>query len=483
MMSLMGYNPKRKDTPPPVQSVEIYHSNCCDIPISKGRIQIRNQQLTEISLIPNISEPGISKGLVRNRKPGEETLAVSSGDQFSTWRSPATKTKKDKTYHIDDTSPKMSKQSNDTPRSRSLTPNHYSASKPKKPSMRRSATFSGKIKKSAKNENNVEYYHDKIKETPSSTKQADKCYVIGFLFFTVLALLFLSMLFTDSVPPYDHNEVRINITGFKKYLKQNFFHQKYTIQFIQEALKNELTGEKHERPLVLSFHGGPGVGKTFLAEAAANHLFTKGLDSPCVHSFITSLHITGRGDQINRDIIDWFVQETSPRCPLEFFIVDNSDILTPQLVDYLLQKIQKSLSDSSVKSTILILTSMMGKEHILLRDCTDENCYLDTTDIIRQELQSSKDKVDPDDVIPDFENLDKSFNFPESSKILAFFPLKREHVKLCAYSVLQQHLPNDKITDEIVEKITAEITFHHENGIAYSISGCKQVAEKAVLHI
>ncbi|XP_033108291.1 torsin-1A-like [Anneissia japonica] len=484
-MALIGYSSKCKNTPPPVESLKIYRDTNSLVSTGEAHISIRSQQLISMVLVSKSDGDATSESMpVECRKHTERSPTPSDGEQFRVWRSSDSKLSKRERPVVENREmPQTSKPLKNMSRSKSLSP-QWSSDKRKTSSMKRSATFSGKITKSkiTKTSKLNDYRNAKIKnETGSGTTWMTRIFYVLTLFmllFVVVKLVWINS--SQSALPYNHSEVLINTTGLQKYLQHNFFGQRYAIKFLHEILQVELNGEKHKRPLILSFHGGPGVGKTFLTEAITKHLFTNGLDSQCVHNFISSLHIRNVGDNINHDIIaEFLLQSTYIRCPLQLFIIDNMEILSPHLVNYISQSIQTSLSDSSrVKSIIVIFASTLGGKQIFkMRDCSDAVCYLQTTKMLKKELSltwTSEKTLDVDKV---------EYNFLHSSEFFVFFPLKRQHIKLCVQHVLQQYLPSEKITDELLERVASEISFVYVGEKGYSSSGCKQVAEKVMLHL
>ena len=62
----------------------------------------------------------------------------------------------------------------------------------------------------------------------------------------------------------------------------------YGQHLVQKTVVNHIQGHVRQgiqppKALVLSFHGGTGVGKTYLSSFIAKALYDKGLKSPFVH--------------------------------------------------------------------------------------------------------------------------------------------------------------------------------------------------------
>lgn len=59
---------------------------------------------------------------------------------------------------------------------------------------------------------------------------------------------------------------------------------------LMEGLRQFLEKRSPEKPLVMSFHGSTGTGKTFVSAMLVRHLFPEGLQSPHVHQFSPIVH-------------------------------------------------------------------------------------------------------------------------------------------------------------------------------------------------
>lgn len=59
---------------------------------------------------------------------------------------------------------------------------------------------------------------------------------------------------------------------------------------MSEEVARFLQNKSPERPLVLSFHGSSGTGKTLVSSMLGNHLYGSAMSSPYVHQFVPTLH-------------------------------------------------------------------------------------------------------------------------------------------------------------------------------------------------
>ena len=73
-------------------------------------------------------------------------------------------------------------------------------------------------------------------------------------------------------------------------LYKNVYGQHLAQDIVSEEVVRFLKNESPERPLVLSFHGSSGTGKTLVSSMLGNHLYGSAMSSPYVHQFIPTLH-------------------------------------------------------------------------------------------------------------------------------------------------------------------------------------------------
>lgn len=73
-------------------------------------------------------------------------------------------------------------------------------------------------------------------------------------------------------------------------LYKNVYGQHLAQDIISEAVAAFLKEKNPEKPLVLSFHGSSGTGKTLVSSIVGNHLYGLAMSSPYVHQFIPTLH-------------------------------------------------------------------------------------------------------------------------------------------------------------------------------------------------
>lgn len=95
------------------------------------------------------------------------------------------------------------------------------------------------------------------------------------------------LLFTN---PFNHPNRACVFTGLERDLYKNLYGQHMAQDIVSEAVVNFLQNENPDRPLVLSFHGASGTGKSLVSSMIGRHIYGTAMGSPYIHQFIPTLH-------------------------------------------------------------------------------------------------------------------------------------------------------------------------------------------------
>ncbi|XP_065674115.1 torsin-1A-like [Hydra vulgaris] len=82
-------------------------------------------------------------------------------------------------------------------------------------------------------------------------------------------------------------------SNLKQNLDKNIFGQDFAIKRVTNAVRSHFKNEDPKAPLVMSFHGPTGTGKSFVSKLVAESLFKSGINSKFVH------HILAEKEYIN----------------------------------------------------------------------------------------------------------------------------------------------------------------------------------------
>ncbi|XP_012576830.1 PREDICTED: prosalusin isoform X3 [Condylura cristata] len=131
-------------------------------------------------------------------------------------------------------------------------------------------------------------------------------------------------------------DFRPDLQGLECDLAQHLAGQHLARTLVVKALKAFLQDPAPTKPLVLSFHGWKGTGKSYVSSLLAHYLFLGGLHSPHVHHFSPGIHFPhpGHMDRYKKDLKSW-VQGNLTVCGRSLFLFDEMDELAPGLMEVL----------------------------------------------------------------------------------------------------------------------------------------------------
>ncbi|KAI9543819.1 hypothetical protein NQZ68_008867 [Dissostichus eleginoides] len=90
-------------------------------------------------------------------------------------------------------------------------------------------------------------------------------------------------------------------------LYKNVYGQHLAQDIVSEEVAKFLQNKSPERPLVLSFHGSSGTGKTMVSSMLGNHLYSSAMSSLYVHQFVPTLHfpLPDRVKEYREELKSW----------------------------------------------------------------------------------------------------------------------------------------------------------------------------------
>lgn len=76
------------------------------------------------------------------------------------------------------------------------------------------------------------------------------------------------------------------IDGLKAHLEKKIFGQHIAIDTLTSAFHKHLENrDQSKKPLVLSFHGPMGTGKSYVVDLIVKNLYREGVNSKTVHTY------------------------------------------------------------------------------------------------------------------------------------------------------------------------------------------------------
>ena len=270
-------------------------------------------------------------------------------------------------------------------------------------------------------------------------------------------------------------EFRSNLTNLQRALDEELYGQHLAKKIITAALRTYVK-QPSKKALVLSFHGGTGVGKNFVSNLIAKHLFKWGHKSLFVHKIIIPLHFPHKSEVEDHDkqLNSWITGNVSQCNKRSLFIFDEMDKIDVRLMDTL-RPFLNNRGEKSVdfKGAIFLFLSNSGGNSInhfvwenhLQGKAREDISLPELEQILHQDADQNRDLW--------YREILKSGLVDH---VVPFLPLERTHVKQCIRRDLREkgHL----VSEDMIAKIADEMTYFPANFEVFSASGCKKVSSR-----
>ncbi|KAM4012367.1 torsin-3A [Anomaloglossus baeobatrachus] len=259
-----------------------------------------------------------------------------------------------------------------------------------------------------------------------------------------------------------------NLTGLQWDLDRRVHGQHLATKQILSSLERFLREDGTKKTLALSFHGWTGTGKNLAARIIAENLYQDGQRSRCTRVFIPQLHfphpshVEAYKAQVTKQL-----QAVSSHCAQPLLVFDEMEKLPADLLQSLFPLL--NLEETQTTKSIFIFLSGVGAgtiNEVALNFWRagrhrEEITIDDLNRPLRAAIQQSKDQLWTQDVIDEF---------------VAFLPLERRHVKLCARDVIEAR--GLAYNESDVESVIQELLFVPNDEKIFSAQGCKQVVQR-----
>uniref|UniRef100_A0A4X2KWX7 Torsin family 2 member A n=1 Tax=Vombatus ursinus TaxID=29139 RepID=A0A4X2KWX7_VOMUR len=131
-------------------------------------------------------------------------------------------------------------------------------------------------------------------------------------------------------------DFRPDLRGLECDLAQHLAGQHLVRQLVMKGLKAFVENPEPAKPLVMSFHGWTGTGKSYVSSMLVQYLFRDGMASPHVHHFSPVIHFP-HAEQIEHyksDLKQWILGNLTT-CGRSLFLFDEVDKMHPGLLGVL----------------------------------------------------------------------------------------------------------------------------------------------------
>ena len=288
--------------------------------------------------------------------------------------------------------------------------------------------------------------------------------------------LFGSILFCKYNECCDEPWISNNITNLTDSLKQRVFGQHLVQDSTPNLIKGHITNPSPRKPLVLSFHGWTGTGKTWVSKLIAESLYKQGLNSKFVKFIPVPLWFRDTSKtKAQSDKLHSTIESTLARCKHSLFIFDDIKQMNPEVLDQLIPYLNYPPPMDGIDYTraIYILMSNAGAAKINEYTLEQFQNKRYRNDIRMNEMHN---------IISD--NIYKEKGAFEGSEFVTrqiidasipFLPLEKSHVKKCIERAIQERggIPNE----QLVARVLKDIRFVPEGVEKFAESGCKRLDE------
>ncbi|KFQ26767.1 Torsin-1A, partial [Mesitornis unicolor] len=274
----------------------------------------------------------------------------------------------------------------------------------------------------------------------------------------------------------------LNIPVLKRDLDQKVFGQHLAIQIVLKVLSANIQSERPRKPLVMSFHGWTGTGKSFISSIIAENLYQ--LSTPrrmFVHHFSTILHFPHLSHvHLYKEQLQNWIRGNVSTCPRSLFIFSEMDQMPHGLIDSIMPFLGYHGEVDGVyygKAIFLFLNNAGGDKitEIALdhwrRMKRREDIPLKTL----QSLLSEEIFTNRNSGLFQSQLIQKNV----IDYFIPFLPLEYKHVTQCVRQELRtQGHPED---EDFIAEIAMAMTDYPSEERLYSTKGCKTVATKVSL--
>ncbi|XP_013054164.2 torsin-1A-like [Anser cygnoides] len=274
----------------------------------------------------------------------------------------------------------------------------------------------------------------------------------------------------------------LNFSVVKTDLERKVFGQHLAVQLILIALSTNIHSKRPKKPLVMSFHGWTGTGKTFVSSIIAENLYQPSTSRRrFVHHFDTALHFSHASHVhlYKEQLQDWIRGNVSA-CPRSLFIFSEMDQMPHGLIDSITPFLgyHEEMDGVYYGKAIFIFLNNAGGDKITEIALDYWRSLKGREDIPVKELQHLLSKEI-------FSNTNSGFFQSQLIQknlidyFIPFLPLEYEHVKQCVREELRaQGHPED---EDLITEIALAMTDYPSEERLYSSKGCKTVASRVTL--
>ncbi|KAI1887923.1 hypothetical protein AGOR_G00195480 [Albula goreensis] len=265
-----------------------------------------------------------------------------------------------------------------------------------------------------------------------------------------------------------------NSSGLEYDLRKRVFGQHAATDIVLRAVSQFMADPEPPKPLVLSFHGPTGTGKSLVAQLIARNIYEQGDRSSHVHALNPTQHfpLNTQVEAYKVQLQQWIRGNVSA-CPRSMFIFDEIDLMNPVLTDTVLSLLDHYTHAEGAchRRAIFIFLSTVGGEALvqqtlaLVKEGRDRREFsLSVHEWASNIFQSVSGVPWPP----------RGMKWSQVDFFVPFLPLESKHVLMCTLAEMQARglVPDMAAADELI----SDMPYAPQDGKFFSACGCKNVA-------
>ncbi|XP_054854277.1 torsin-4A [Eublepharis macularius] len=269
----------------------------------------------------------------------------------------------------------------------------------------------------------------------------------------------------NAIENLDDNLLKYDLDGLEKTMRREVFGQIVAIENIMALLKDYLVTHIHNKPLVISFNGPSGVGKSHVGWLLAKH-FRSVMGHNFVLHYFTMHHCPDNASSLACQLdlsekIGVMVTQAEIEEKIPLFILDEVELMSPALLETLGRFFQSNQTNEFLNAIYILISKVGGKEitNFLLQNVSSD-LLLPQSKV--EELLASLRPV-----------LSRVHPLWGSAEIVPFVLLEKNHVQSCFYEEMMSEgvYPDPSH----IESLASQLNYYVKGGKQFAVTGCKQV--------
>ncbi|XP_026568388.1 torsin-4A [Pseudonaja textilis] len=289
--------------------------------------------------------------------------------------------------------------------------------------------------------------------------------------FLLLFVAIICFQILNAIENLDDNLLKYDLDGLEKTMAREVFGQPLVIERVMGLLKDYLATHVHNKPLVVSFNGPSGVGKSHLGWLLAKH-FRSVVGAHSVLHYFTAHHCPVKTSihtcqsELSDTIRDMAAQaEVEEFIPM--FILDEVEFMPQTLLETLGRFFQKNQTNEYLNAVYILISNLGGEEitHHFLQNVSNDSSR-PQKDL--EELQSALRPI-----------LSHVHPFWAGVEIVPFGLLEKDHILNCFYEEMMSEgiYPNASH----IQRLAGQLSYYKKAGKEFGRTGCKPVVAKVNL--